>query len=91
MLDFMRKDMRRLLYERFIALGKERHCLFNASTEVYYEDGLAGLEVSLLCIDEDTKDLKTGDLLEFKDKKYHITRIIKEGKIKTRVFIKESK
>ena len=50
----MRKDMRRLLYERFIALGKERHCLFNASTEVYYEDGLAGLEVSLLCIDEYT-------------------------------------
>ena len=89
MLKAIKKDIAKILHQRFEALGRVRRCIFNDSTQVYYDEAISGVEISLSCLRDDASDLKTSDEVIFEDKRYKITKILNENRMNARVFLKE--
>lgn len=82
------KDVEAILMDCFFALNKKRKCNFKEVPKDFYDDEVSGEEKSLLTTNTNAQDLKIGDEVSYKEKKYIIYRIETHTRITKRIFIR---
>lgn len=88
MFDIVLNDISSVLPETFIAYKRERKALSNKSTKVFYDE-VSSIELTLLALQRDNKDLSVGDIIYFDNEAYKIYQINVESRFLLRLFLKK--